>query len=419
MKLAYMIPEFPGQTHIFFWREIARLEALRVDVQIVSTRPPPRTIRSHVWSDEAKSRTLYLFAGFSPFRAIALLFNLFRFSLRAWWRCLETIGKAEDEGLKGKIKLLACALVGAELARQARRRGWNHLHAHSCANSANIALFASLLGGLPYSLTLHGPLSDYGRNQSQKWSHAAFGIVITQKLFDELRKELGPRATKRLYIAPMGVNVERFTRPSSYRVWDKKGPALIYSVGRLNPCKGHADLIKAVALLKGRGISLCLRIAGEDEVGGSGYRQVLQNLIDTLDMKDSVQLLGAVSEAVVREGLCESHVFALASLHEPLGVAIMEAMALEMPVVVTSGGGVKELVTDGKDGFLVPPEDVASLARALERVLNDSDLALRLANASRQTILDKFQDHRSAQILLDGIRQAPASASQPKSFATA
>lgn len=402
-RLAYMIPEFPGQTHIFFWREIARLEALNVDLAIVSTRPPPPSIRSHTWSVEAKNRTLYLFEGFSPWGLMSLLLTFLSFGLPAVRRCLGLIANATDENAKGKVKLFACALVGARLARIARIRGWEHLHVHSCANSANVALFAKVLGGLPYSITLHGPLSDYGANQEQKWKHAAFGIVITQKLFDELRAELGKDATPNLLIAPMGVNVDRFKRENPYQVWDRKGPALIYTVGRLNPCKGHADLIQAVSLLKERGYAVRLRIAGEDEAGGSGYRRDLEALIQRLSLENEVQLLGAISEGEVRKGLEESHVFALASLHEPLGVAIMEAMALEMPVVVTSGGGVKELVTDGHDGFLVPPEYSPALAQALERVLNDSSLASRLANASRQTIIDRFQDHRSAQILLEGI----------------
>jgi colanic acid/amylovoran biosynthesis glycosyltransferase len=398
-RLGYFVPEFPGQTHIFFWREIQRLEELGVDVDIVSTKVPPAKIRSHTWSDAARARTNYLIRGNLATDVLAVTTSVFRYGLCGWWRCIQSIGRS-DVGMVGKLKLFALALVGARFAKMAHQRGWKHVHVHSCANAANIAMFAHLLSGLTYSVTLHGPLADYGPNQTEKWSHAKFGIVITQKLFAELRGELGEAATKNLYIAPMGVNVGVFQRQSTYQPFDGAGPATIYTVGRLNPCKGHANLIEAVAQLRAQGIDCTLKIAGEDEQGGQGYRNTLQATIDKLNVQNSVQLLGAVSEQVIRDGLNASHIFALASVGEPLGVAIMEAMALEMPVVVTAGGGVKELVDDGVDGLLVHTNEVSDLVATLDRVLRDTQLAKSLASESRQKIIDHFQDSRSAELLL-------------------
>lgn len=406
IQLGYFVPEFPGQTHIFFWREIERLEALGAKVQIVSTRKPPQTIRSHSWSHEAQARTIYLLASLNLRLFFQLMLAALRFSPLAWGRCLRSIMKA-DVSFKGRVELVFLSFFGARLSVIAKEGAWDHLHVHSCAHAANIALFASILSGLPYSVTLHGPLSDYGPNQKQKWGGARFGIVITQKLFAALRAELGEDCTRHLYIAPMGVNLEVFRRTAPYKAYDGTGRALLYCVGRLNPCKGHADLIQAVALLKNRGMTIQLKIAGEDELGGSGYHQDLQRLIDHLKLGAEVELLGAVSEAVIREGLIRSHAFVLASLGEPLGVAIMEAMALEMPVVVTSGGGVKELVDDGKDGLLVEPENVAELAEALAKLLANPSLAQQLGSASRQKIADQFQDSRSAELLLKHVLKKP------------
>lgn len=399
IQLGYFVPEFPGQTHIFFWREIQRLEALGASVHIVSTRKPPQKIISHSWSDEAKSRTIYLLEKLSPGVIVQLLFAALQFGPKAWLRCLQSIQKS-NLSLKGRVELLLLAFFGARLSVIAKEREWDHIHVHSCANAANVALYAHLLSGLPYSVTLHGPLHDYGTNQKEKWSHAHFGIVITQKLFAELRAELGREASKNLFIAPMGVNLDVFRRHSPYEAYDGEGAARLYCVGRLNPCKGHADLIEAVGQLKAQGMRVHLKIAGEDELGGTGYHQDLQSLIDRLDLNNEVELLGAVSEQVIREGLLASHAFVLASLGEPLGVAIMEAMALEMPVLVTSGGGVKELVDDGKDGLLVPPQNVSALTQALAKLMREPQLAKQLGSASRQKIADQFQDSRSAELLL-------------------
>ena len=198
----------------------------------------------------------------------------------------------------------------------------------------------------------------------------------------------------------MGVDLDTFKRQSVYRPWDGQGLARVYSVGRLNPGKGHDDLIRAVGLLTQRGIPVHLTIAGQDEQGGGGYQQTLRKLIRELDLQDRVEMVGAVSEVAIRDGLLSSHVFVLASLHEPLGVAIMEAMALEMPVVVTSAGGVAELVDHQEDGFLVEAGNPAEMANAIAMVLTDSALAERLAAASREKIRKGFQDTVSADTLM-------------------
>jgi glycosyltransferase involved in cell wall biosynthesis len=127
---------------------------------------------------------------------------------------------------------------------------------------------------------------------------------------------------------------------------------------------------------------------------------VLEKIIDELKLKDRVTLLGAVSEQVVRDGLEKSHAFALASLNEPLGVVIMEAMAMEVPVVVTGSGGVAELVDDEVDGILVEPRDPSDIALGLERIAGDGVLATRLASAGREKVIRSFQSDRSAQALL-------------------
>jgi colanic acid/amylovoran biosynthesis glycosyltransferase len=116
-----------------------------------------------------------------------------------------------------------------------------------------------------------------------------------------------------------------------------------------------------------------------------------------------------VSEDVVNQSLEKAHVFALASLHEPLGVAIMEAMAMEMPIVVTGSGGVKELVDDGIDGLLVEPEAPEQLADAIVNILQNPELALSLSQESRKKIIAKFSHRRSAETLAQCLEELATS----------
>ncbi|WP_370528817.1 exopolysaccharide biosynthesis GT4 family glycosyltransferase EpsE [Tychonema sp. LEGE 07199] len=327
-----------------------------METDLVSTRPPPRAIASHVWAEEAQKNTIYLF----PFAAkdfINSFLEVLKAGRAAWWQCLAVIAKARDTSLFEKVKLLALVLVAGKLARLTKIKGWSHIHVHSCGNSANIALFNSILTGCTYSITLHGPtLEVYGSNQEQKWKNAAFAIVISQLLLNDVKNKLANFLPKQLAVAPMEVNITEIKRSSPYKPWQEGSPCKIFACGRLNPVKGHKYLIETVELLRNREFDVRLQIAGEDEQEGSGYHQELQKIIEDKSMSECVELIGAVSEQRIRQSLEVANVFALASLNEGVPVAVMEAMAMEVPSVVTNVGGTSELVDDGVDAVLVQSE---------------------------------------------------------------
>jgi glycosyltransferase involved in cell wall biosynthesis len=151
-----------------------------------------------------------------------------------------------------------------------------------------------------------------------------------------------------------------------------------------------------MSILRRRGVPARLRICGEDEQGGDGFRRTLQAHIDAAGLRGQVLLLGAVSEARVRSEILQAHAFVLGSHHEPLGVAIMEAMALGAPVVATDAGGVPELIEAGVDGVLVPPKSPELLADAVQRLLNDPDRACRIAAAGRRKVEGSYHSGLSA-----------------------
>ena len=396
-RIGYLVPEFPGQTHSFFWRELAKLRALGVDPVLISTRPPPPGLICHEWTARAMEQTHYL----GRSQPALMLRGLLGASLNARGiaDCLKAIWGFEEMDAQRAVRLAAVALAGAELVALARRENFRHVHVHSAADSAHVAMFARFLGGLTYSLTLHGPIEDYGPNQRLKWGHASFGIVITRRLLGELRAVLGKEVPPRVEVAPMGVDADSYVRSTPYLPWDGAGPLRLFTCGRLNPVKGHADLARAIAILRSHGVDARLRIAGEDDQGGAGYRTTLTAAIDEAGVRDSVELLGAISDVSVRQELERAHLFALASHHEPLGVAIMEAMALRMPVVVTSAGGVPELVETGHDGLLVGPQRPEEMAAAILVLARDPARAVQLGENARRKIESAFDSGRSAAII--------------------
>lgn len=397
-RIGYLIPEFPGQTHNFFWRERQALQELGIDTRLISTRRPPKGIVSTSWARAGEAETAYLYP-LSMVEAVNALVMLLTAGPMAWYRCVSAVIKAGDLSFWKRLRLSALIPFAAKLACLAREQGWHHVHVHSCADAANIAMFAALLSECTYSLTLHGSLAGYGPNQEQKWAHSAFAIFVTHTLCDEVSKSVGRHLPGRLEVAPMGVDVEKFSRASPYAPYAGVGELALFSCGRLNQGKGHAFLIEAIVMLRRQGIRVKLDIAGEDEQGGTGYRKQLERLIAAEGLDGVVSLLGAVSEETVRARLERAHLFVLASLDEALGVVLMEAMAMSVPVIATKVGGVPELVEDGEDGILVPSGDAEAIAGAIRGLAADPGLALRLASASRRKIVDSFSHRRSAEAI--------------------
>ncbi|MFN7023930.1 MAG: exopolysaccharide biosynthesis GT4 family glycosyltransferase EpsE [Pseudorhizobium sp.] len=395
-RIGFLIPEFPGQTHIFLWRERQALADLGIDAQLVSTTQPPAGIVSHSWSQAARNETLYLMP-FTIGDGVIAMVDLVRCGSARWRALADTIRGADVETGWQRLRLLAMVLPAAKLARAARRRGWNHLHVHSCGNAANVAMLCSILSDVRYSLTLHGPtLELYGSNQRQKWRHSRFATVISKRLYRDVVERLSLAPADRVHVAPMGVDVEAIRRRQPYPAWSQGQRCRLFSCGRLNAIKGHEDLLQVVLLLRHRGLDVHLRIAGEDEQGGRGYRRQLEDDIRRAGLQDRVTLLGAVNEEQIRQELEEAHIFVLASHNEGISVAIMEAMSMEMPVVVTDVGGNCELIEQGVDGLLVADAKPEEFAQAVLRVLADQQLATKLRTNSRAKIISHFNHYISA-----------------------
>jgi glycosyltransferase involved in cell wall biosynthesis len=393
MKIAILIPQFPGQTHAFFWREIKHLERLGAEVHLFSTRRPKASLVSHSWADEAASRTTYLNIGRPLEQAEAVL------RLPAIIKKL----RALERGSGALKSAIVSAPAAVALLHACRARGIDHVHAHSAANSAMIAAISKALGGPNYSVTLHGALNGYGPGQLFKWAGARFGFAVSQQNKNELVQRLGDLVPRPLFVCPMGVDSDHFKPATPYVPWSGEEPLRIFSCARLNAGKGHDTVIGALVELKKAGVTAHLKIAGEDDDGGSGYRKTLETAIEAAAIGDQVELLGAVNESTVIAHLQDAHLFVLASRNEALGVAYMEAMACGCPTIGTDVGGVPELISNGQDGILVPPNDVAALADAILRLAKDQSLATALAAAGRQRVVSAFGSHRSAEALATAI----------------
>jgi glycosyltransferase involved in cell wall biosynthesis len=363
---------------------------------LFSTQPPPSGLICHSWSQQAMARTIYLASRSIP-KLLAASPKL----------PFAEIAQAVARDGKDVLRDVVISIPAAQrLIEECRARGITHVHAHSCGRAAMVAAIAQRLGGLDYSLTLHGPLQDYGPGQPFKWRNARFATIITQKLLAEMQAEMARDLPQTVVVQGMGVDTQTMRRSAPYRPPDAGETLRIFTCARLNLVKGHQDLIDAVGLLRDQGTDVQLEIAGEDDDGGNGFRAVLEDKIRDLNLENHVTLLGAIDESEVRARLGAAHLFVLASWAEPLGVAYMEAMSCATPVIGTDAGGVPELIENGVDGILVPPQDPGAIAAAIADLAAAPAELVRLSAAGRETIEKRFDSVLGAKVLMREIWKA-------------
>jgi glycosyltransferase involved in cell wall biosynthesis len=399
LRIGYLIPEFPGQTHIWMWREIVWMRRFGATVALFSTRPPPpRDGARHAFAEEARKTTFYLVPMGWFGAAAALLWGLLH-----PWGLLRSVALAltlpVDRRPRWKT-VLPLVLPACRMAREARKRKIRRFHAHSCANSAILCMMARRLTGIPFSMTLHGDVNWWGGALIEKIADAEFMMVISRRLLDDVARLVPGQPPGKSLLGPMGVDTETWT-PHRRPAGSASGRLL--SVGRLHFGKGHDTLIEAAGILARSGMKLELRIVGEGP-----QRIELEHQVARAGLKDVVRFCGSLSELEIIEHMKWADVFALASHAEALGVVYMEAMAMQVATIGTRVGGVGEIITDGVDGLLVPPKDPPALADAIRRLLTDDQLRVRLALAARKTIVDRFDSRIGAATLYERIMgQAP------------
>jgi colanic acid/amylovoran biosynthesis glycosyltransferase len=158
----------------------------------------------------------------------------------------------------------------------------------------------------------------------------------------------------------------------------------LVSAGRLTATKGFDRLLKVVAELRRNEVDVELRIVGE-----GSQRQALEGLATQLGIADRVKLLGWMAPNALRAVFGESDVFCLladTTYHDGLPNVVLEAQAMGRPVVLSSLPAAKEAVTDGVDGFIVPPEDTQAACSALTRLAREAGLCQRVASAARASV---------------------------------
>ncbi|HTZ85095.1 MAG TPA: glycosyltransferase family 4 protein [Solirubrobacteraceae bacterium] len=181
---------------------------------------------------------------------------------------------------------------------------------------------------------------------------------------------------------------------------------LLGVVAQLTPWKGQDTAIEALGALRREGVDAQLLLIGAAKFTARAtrfdnerYVASLHELAAREGVADRVSWLGERED--VPELMRALDVLLLPSWEEPFGRALIEAMALEVPVLATNVGGPVEIVREGVDGFLLPPREPTAWASAIAQLHGDRELAARLGRAGRERVLTQFTSERHARATLD------------------
>ena len=381
--IGYVIPEWPGQTHLWIWREVSHLREFGATVRLFSTRrPPDRDKARHAFAPQAVSETTYLWpTGF--FHNIAVILSCFLRNPLGFLRCIALVFSLPVDHKNSFRQLLPLLVPACVLADEVRRGGIKHLHSHSPANSSILCMMVKRLTGVPFSQMVNANLEWWGGAMREKFHDAKFTVACTDWMVAQIRRDYPELPLSAYGMCRVAVDIRKWTAVKRTPAAD--GFLRVLSVSRLVASKGQDDLLKAIALLTKRGHRVRLRI------GGNGPElELLQKLAAELGIADLVTFLGSLPEEQYLEEMRNTDLFVLASHGEPMGVVYMEAMATEAGTIGTSAGGVGEIITSGVNGLLVPPKNPDALADGIEKLLMDPQLRQTLGEAGRQTILRNF-----------------------------
>jgi len=419
--VAYVVKGYPRLSELFIASEICRLEQLGVRLRLIVLKPPDEAV-CHPVVGRVAAVPDHL-AGTTSLSSEPL-FTWLRRNAKPFLPAVARVSRRHPARLAR-----ATAVAGAQAVRA--RKGWRprkiyvkellqavavadrveragdvtHLHAHFAHGTTTVTWLAAMLCRIPFSFTGHA--KDIYREElnpsgllARKLRAASFAVTCTGANASYLRR-IAPDADVRLVYHGLNADFAQLvsdpppaTIPARFRV---------VSVGRMVTKKGFDVLVDSIAVLRERGLDVELVLAGE----AGDETEAIVGAIEARGLTAAVTLRGPLSQAELLAEYRSASVFALACRvtgdgdRDGIPNVLVEAMAAGLPVVSTRVSGIPELIVDGENGLLVPPDRPHLLADALWRIGKDPALAGRLAAAGRATVAKRFDGDVTARRMAD------------------
>jgi glycosyltransferase involved in cell wall biosynthesis len=404
--LGMILKGYPRISETFISNEILLLENLGFAVHLFSMRRPRENF-SHESVKKIRAKVDYL-----PETLIKPLPRLLYHNLLLAAKKPVVYAGALRTGFRRFLRTHKSATIkhlfqaGYLAHRFLPASGVTHLHAHFAHSPTSVAMFTSLLTGLPFSFTAHAKdiYTSDPRQIREKIGLARFVVTCTEYNRKHLR-ELSDGYATPIHRNYHGIDIKLFFDKNEKPKIPVQ-PYQILTVARLTAKKGLSTIYKALRILCDQGVSL-----HHTHIGGGEDREKIISLIKDLDLESLTELLGTQPHQVVLAHYKNADLFVLGCEVAPNGDrdgipnVLAEGMAMGLPVVVTDISAIPELVQDGKTGLLVPPGQPRQLAEAMLRMLTDGELRSRVIAAGKQRVVREFDNRQLIRELAEVYRE--------------
>lgn len=259
------------------------------------------------------------------------------------------------------------------------------IHARSRV-PAWVAYFAAKRSNCDFVTTCHGYYSKHFFSRIMGWGKRV--IVVSRVIGRRMIDEFGVPQDK-IELIHRGTNFSKFKfMPEKYNVPRRK-PYTIVNVGRITPIKGFTHFIRAINLATREINDLRVLIVGAPGKKHETYFADLNQMVRKFGLSDKIEFLGARQD--VPEILQEADLLVMSStIPESFSRVVVEAGASGTAVIATKHGGVLDIITDKVNGILVPPEDDKTMAEAIVKLLNNSEMCKNLASNLNDRVRKEF-----------------------------
>lgn len=295
----------------------------------------------------------------------------------------------------------ACYFAG-----HCRKFDAQHIHVHFASRSLTLGLMLGMLVGTPVSCTVHA-FDIFTRKPSSlkpRLIKCCLIAAISEFHIEYLRKTCGEKIANLCHVVHCGIDIPNITIEKRCLQ-----PGLLISVSRLQRKKGLDIAVKACAKLKREGVDYKFLM-----IGAGPEQKRLEQLIQSLDLQENVELVGQVSNDGLTSLFSKANAFVLPCVKDRNGdmdgvpMAMMEAMICRVPVISTLISGIPELVKHNVNGLLVNEKDSDALAEAIKELVNNPEKTIKFGEAGHQYVQEHFDINKtSAQLrgLIEEVNQ--------------
>ncbi|MBU2541259.1 MAG: glycosyltransferase [Candidatus Omnitrophica bacterium] len=388
-KVAFIVSSFPRYSETFILRELAQLKKSGLNFIIYSIKTP----KDEIIHEEAKGLidiTHYL--PFISLKVIAInLFYFIRYPIRYITAfTVVFFGNIASPNFFLKTMIAWPKTIG--FAWLTKKQKITHVHGQWATYPATIAFVISKVNRILFSFTGHAHDIYLDTTMlAEKMHYARFITTCTadnkRRLLDVVqnrnKRHFEP---KKIIINYHGIDISRLVPRK--KIKEDGGIFRILSVGSLLECKGFKYLIDACKILKERGFSFKCTIAG-----GGKLEEELKAQVDSLNLKDNVEITGYVTQERLIPIYRQADVFVLSmvpEIHWGIPNVLMEAIAAGASVICTMLPSLPELIKDGETGLIIPEKNSAMIADAIEKLYHDNKLREKLLVSAQRIVKEKF-----------------------------